>query len=337
MDSNSENDSDDDDDDMDSDSQGEEADGSPSPGNDSESVEKEIALSLLDLSRMSRRPSECDNETRKIEKPTVSSPARNPMQQIPSSESAENLGPEAPMDLTVRSKPTPVSNFSNIKRNNEEPESKRIKLDVNGLALAKSSIVAEAQRWEPQEQGFNLKKILNTGANGRVLAHSSQTQQTAEVLISLNREIKQEVLDYPGEAYDSNVVRKCNGFGSDISRKRQDSEASVSSFGSVGGNAVSNDAQQPGTSRGRSVTPPPPRLHQPWLSPAEKKSLEAENKRETVEEKGSKVSNDQIEKLELHSIEGPVQVNGKVFPPAHIAGKPQAEFRQPSGAQALVK
>jgi hypothetical protein len=353
-DTNSDNDSDDDDDDcgdmdMDSDSQCEDdADGASSVGNDndSESVEKEIALSLLDLSSVSRLVSSASSSTTDTDWPLKDQQQKalpfsvNAMleeQKLPAVDASE-----APIDLSLKSKPSTSSSSS------REPEAKRFKLEKNGLVRS-IGVVGEAQLWEPEEvpnECLNLKKVLNI-RNSPVTV-SAPVKASSD--ITLVREIKQEVL----EPLCENPVASMNGHISDIGRKRQDSETSNSS---VALPPISNERScTPGSSNAQGPNNSAPvRLHQPWLSPPERGTKDSEKEAEspspadvktsgaTLESTNNKLYEEAKSKAAAAASASTVDRATEVASPnsklyTNFANlKPQAEFRQPSGAQALVK
>ncbi|XP_021948575.1 serine-rich adhesin for platelets isoform X2 [Folsomia candida] len=354
-DSNSENDSDDDEDEGDSDSQCDEGDGSPSTGTESECVEKEIALSLLDLSRMSQRPSESEWSKKQKRSSQLASAGEDLLTTSGANlviKSTAEVNGETPMDLSVKPKSIAHTSTSfEAVPSSEEPEVKRPKLELNGFVKS-IGLVSEAQSWEPEEEliskgSLDLKKVLNTSTESSTpLSIKRKPSPTVEAVV---REIKQEIFDYPGETGDG---RPPNGY---VKRKRQDSENSNSSNSQIhpvpsSTATSSSEPQQPGSSAqvlgsvstagGSSAV----RLHQPWLSPTEKKALETEGSN------GKKKDGKLVESIPPEKSSGSstnIDVNGSASTPdvgdvtspkgKTFATKPQAEFRQPSGAQAMVK
>ncbi|ODN01093.1 Transcription factor HIVEP2 [Orchesella cincta] len=342
-----------------------ECEGDSMDGNDngSESFEKEIAQSLLDLSKATiRLPSagsassdyESGGDRMKQKRPGFhfSSVIEESNSSIGSFTTGETTVPETPIDLSVKPTKAPAPTSTGY-----ENESKRIKLEKNGL-IKSVGVVREAEAWEPTEDEgcLNLKKVLNT--------ESDSNSEAPEIRIP---EVKTEVLDYATER---------PYFGP---RQRTESETSscsgTNSIPAMG--AATTTSAEPSVVRKRlSATSPPPsqhqsggssssvKLHQPWLSPSEPKDS---NKKETdevaaapVEVKPVNIISPDIPKYNkapseeselpprdvppntaqppaiesgLSSVSSP---NSKLFS-GLSAIKPQAEFRQPSGPQALVK
>lgn len=347
--SDSENDSDEDDDDKDddeSDSQvDDDANSSVENDNDNESVEKEIALSLLDLSRMSRMDVGFDNNSARSKHQIPSQPLAfsvNSMLEESSTISVQSNSTEAPIDLSVKAKPLKVIV-------NEEPEPKRLKVERNGFVRS-VGVVGEAQLWEPEEElmsngCLNLKKVLNTGSPG-------SSKQNIPEEIPLTREIKQEVIEFPVETPE----RLRNGHQSEFARKRQESETSNCSTSVlppvqtpvVAPASASTTRESP--SPAATSNSAPVKLHQPWLSSPDKNNKDSDKEMDiesdikvgpvSLERPGADTLEDIIVKAGGgHSSNLPTEItspNSKLF--SSLSGlRPQAEFRQPSGAQALVK
>ncbi|CAL8143862.1 unnamed protein product [Orchesella dallaii] len=352
------NDSDDDfddngDPDAETDSQ-DECEGDSIDGNDngSESFEKEIAQSLLDLSKATiRLPSagsassdyESGGDRMKHKRPGFhySSVIEESNSSIGSFTTGETIVPETPIDLSV--KPTKASSSSVVYEN----ESKRIKLEKNGL-IKSIGVVREAEAWEPAEDEgsgcLNLKKVLN--------AESDSNSEAPELRIP---EVKTEVVDYP--------IERPN-FGP---RQRTESETSscsgTNSIPTMGAPVAAETVLSKGTP---STSPPPSqhqpggsssvKLHQPWLSPSETKEKKEPGELPPVEVSPLNISPDIPKCKAAEDVELPPRdVPSTALPPAIESGlsgvsspnsklfsglsaiKPQAEFRQPSGPQALVK
>lgn len=280
-------------------------------GGGSESFEKEIAQSLLDLSKVAFNPrvasqgsasghSSSDyesgdgNQSGSSKRPTY---AFNAMLEDISSNSSggsangtEPATPNAaaaPMDLSV--KPTAQQQLY-------EQSSKRIKLEHKNGLVRTSLVVMEAEKWEPPEDEeammgiasggggdsdtkcLNLTKVLN---NSAFVATDDSNSGMMSASIQLP-EVKREVMDYP-EPVGFSTPRPLFA-GTAHLRQRQRTESETSSCSSVGGGTSSASRsgrtpplmppqQHPSPSNSASGSV---KLHQPWLSPSELKEKKVE-------------------------------------------------------------
>lgn len=373
--------------DPETDSQDEGEDSEDEVDSGSKSFEKEIAQSLLDLSKATvRLPSqgsassdyESSNDVRLKINRSVYPFGSCVVEDISNSSvgsctnADSNPAPEIPIDLSVKPITTmtmPVPRLQSPPISSES-ESKRIKLEKNGLIRA-VGVVREAEAWEPAEDEgsrcLNLKKVLNNPENG---CNTDLPQLRIP-------EVKTEVVEFP--ANNSAEPRSLIG-----PRQRTESEtSSCSTSGSLintlptippvttevaierSKNPVNtaNTSQQAGISSLISAV----KLHQPWLSPSSPKDKKDPVEVPQVEikpvslspeaPKSSKPVDDNVEivpgmvvnvgvpttsttgppsSLSDSGLDGVSSPNSKLF--SGLSGiKPRAEFRQPSGAQALVK
>ncbi len=363
------------------------------------SFEKEIAQSLLDLSNFQPKivshgsvsmasgsdyESSGDHNGRETKRPSY--PFNAVLEEISNSSVGsvgETQGAAAPIDLSV--KPTTSGDLENLQ--SYERNVKRIKLEeARGTTDVNTVIVKEAEKWEPpaDEEAmmdlsgvvsgggrcFNLKTVLNRNSIGEGSMSSLEGPPSPELLVRKMTEVKTEVTDYPDSSYSQAQLR---GHHVRPLRERTESEtSSCSSLGIGGGDRTTPlPSQQASSSNGGGAGV---KLHQPWLSPSERK----EKKLEAMEILQSSASESsaapkppaiEIRPLNVSPVagvaDGPSKLiklssrsddeNGLEIPPPMgppgslaespnsklfsglTAHKPQAEFRQPSGAQALVK
>ncbi len=341
--------------------------------------EKEIAMSLLDLSQMHRFPDELQRApvrepvstaTTTTTATVASSNSPLPMPILPApdnNDSSLDLDEvDAPIDLSVKpisSRPHSLSPVP-LPLLLQEPQMKRIKLDTrNGLVSVKSmEIVGEAQRWEPEEDFLrngclNLTKVRNVDID--VGEEKPEPVQPNLALVKIER----DECSTPEPADQE----KAQDFEYEIKKRRRSSSPGPGSNNGPGEPSANSTTSASSDSKATPASSNPParpqRLHQPWLSPegqTPSSLLEPEEggagvgSRDRTESFNSSITGDTnsncgsgiglkdeaengIESLPLHepgSLDPAADPNSKLFP-GLIGMKPQAEFRQPNGAQAF--
>ena len=328
---------------------------------ESHSFEKEIAQSLLDLSNIGRVSSAAPREepkpidsTLKMTHPQSRADRPNGFR-LPvvdeSSSSQESCNAEVPIDLSCRSKTS----------NEVNSDEKRFKLDKN-MYIRSFGVVSEAQKWEPEEEFMvtgclNLKKVPN---DNNAKSGSSSTNHTSSFL-----RINGTVMNPPDvkpEVRTLNIssnIRETTPSPYEFQLGKRKREPSTSSNCSEPMSFSHSPKQQKSSGlplplMNSGQTPlKPQKLHQPWLSPEESKFSAEVVIKQDVDSLRRSPSVDNYEQKVLDSCDlnrepgllttvepqrpaPPLSPNAKVFPTL-VGLKPQAEFREPSGPQALVK
>ena len=334
---------------------------------ESHSFEKEIAQSLLDLSNIGRVSSAAPREVVES-KATDSATKMNHSQsrterpngfRLPvtvvddNSSSQESCNVEAPMDLSCRGKTSSES----------DGDAKRFKLDKNTY-IRSFGVVSEAQKWEPEEEFMvtgclNLKKVPND--NNNVKGGSSSSSNPINGFLRVNGavmnppDVKPEVRTLN---LNNNICEKSSSpYDFQLAKRKREPSTSSNcsesmSFAHSPKQQKSSGLQLSSMTAGQ-APPKPQRLHQPWLSPEEPKCSAEVIIKQDVDSLRRSPSVDSYEQKVLDSCDlnrepgllatvepqrpvPPLSPSAKLFP--GLAGlKPQAEFREPSGPQALVK
>jgi len=288
---------------------------------ESESVEKEIAQSLLDLSRATGSVIKDSPKSRKsnILIRHHNSSSSDSTADLPSSHSCSLL--ETPIDLTVKRKEDNL---------NERSPSKLKNVQVKSIG-----IVSEAQMWDPDSPAAG-KACLNLTTVRNIAVESNVSLSASPELIDIKPEISTLHIN-PGPVHEKNAtaIELKGNERSEISSISNSSQGAISAISPVASSS----------SKGAEKAP---KLHQPWL-PSQENSALPNDKHKTREpecsESRKEVSSEPVATIS-HS-ESPQAItvmeprmdvdmaNSKVM--ASVTIRPQAEFRPPSGAQALVK
>ncbi|CAG7730339.1 unnamed protein product [Allacma fusca] len=340
---------------------------------ESHSVEKEIAQSLLDLSKISRIPTDCDAAMDDSSSKVLGFPIpskvtnissltperRNGYRNFPideNSSSQESNTTEAPIDLSCRSN----------KPNSLEAESDFKKLKLERSPYIRSfGVVGEAQRWEPEEEFaitgcLNLKKVPNESSNCRNFSDTVNGYDLSNHNggIPINVDVKPEIRSL--NLNNNNIPAGESSF--DFKQKRRRESSTSSSCGDGFPSLLRQSPLQQPTgpvnlqnSNNPNSSQKQPKLHQPWLSPqgpskpppdvVVKQDVDNFSKIPPPPVNGNILERkflDTVEPTMLPAVSLEQPRSGQMTSPTSmfsgvVGSKRQAEFREPSGPQALVK